>query len=544
MNRYWDEVRELFGLLAYTLKTFGEGRIELCFTISESHYEANNTTTLSHYMRRIHPAGTSNIERSLRQILEPYLEKAVRARGQPKGFRTKRSVRPLSIYVLTDGVWEPNSNPAGFLTTLKSKAHSLTDLDDRRIGIQFIQFGDDERGADRLQFLDNECDFDIVDTERSDGDVLKMLLGSIDERYDQAAYSSFPNELTGPRAEELESDLEDDIFSDGFSNASGESASSATSNESHDQRQAAYKILYEALTSDPNIKALFQKASQQSLITRGEFEKRVRNFLIEFAVDLGDVPSKLSPESRSLLVRFVKNSSKRLSKDLADMVLASKSTSIDLPGVSKANADNQNDEYQMLLRWLSEIEQKQKSPVEDHLPPVSKLSSVGGNSKSITNANSDPWRFESFTGIELDKDVYDSSSEDGGYASVTFAGDVLISFLKEKHAFENLTTNLRRFLTRYFYDWPSIDTQWRRELLNVALLALRHSRLNDVQFYSFEKSGLLDQLQMSLESFTGLSWNWAPFPPPVYPVKDGKVRIKWLCVSSKLLSTKTIRNPS
>ncbi|KAJ9611408.1 hypothetical protein H2200_004592 [Cladophialophora chaetospira] len=545
MKSNWDEVLNLLGILAYTLKGFDEDGTEVRFTMSDSHYRAKNTTTLSHYVKKIQPSGTSDIEHSLRRIVEPYLQKASHTSQIPKRFLTERPTRPLSIYVFTDGVWGPKSDPSGLLTTLTKKLQD-PEIAYRDVGIQFIQFGNDQRGAERLKLLDNELSrglgLDIVDTEHSDGNVLKMLLGSINEEYDAAPYSSVPRESIEARVEEVDSDLEDDALSNVFSDDSGESGSSATSNESYSQRQVAYRIFEDALTSDPEIEALLHQASQQSLVTKSELETRLRTLLKEFAADLDAVPLRLPTESKRLVVSFVKHSSRRLSKDLAGKAFSAESTRAPLSGTLKAKADGRSGEHQRLLQWLSEMGQMKPSPIDDLAPPVSTMSSIGGSS----NQNADPipqlMRIESNAGTELNDDTDDLLSEDEEYVSAAVAEDFRTTFLKENHAFENLATNLRRYLARYSCNWPSIDAQWRRELLSVAPPSLRNVTLSEVEFLASENSGFFDQFQRRLENFTGLPWNWDPFPPPVYLVPDGKVRVKWYCSCKRQVFADTTQN--
>ena len=61
--------------------------------------------------------------------------------------------RPLSLYVLTDGIWDPKC-------TLVTEIKNLVDLVDEHkksnkyVGIQFIRFGNDPTGRQRLEHLD------------------------------------------------------------------------------------------------------------------------------------------------------------------------------------------------------------------------------------------------------------------------------------------------------------------------------------------------------------------------------------------------------
>ena len=60
--------------------------------------------------------------------------------------------RPLSLYVLTDGTW-PNCT---LITEIENLVHLLVEhkLPNKYVGIQFIRFGDDPKGRQRLEHLD------------------------------------------------------------------------------------------------------------------------------------------------------------------------------------------------------------------------------------------------------------------------------------------------------------------------------------------------------------------------------------------------------
>lgn len=533
MQRYWDALIDLVGNLAYLVKPFDLDGIDLYFTVSGAHHRAKNTTTLSHHLRMTRPTGISKIEDSLSKILEPHLKRASRASAGLSRLFERRSPRPLSIYVLTDGMWSQDSDPNSLLSSISHQLQSFN-VAPRNVGIQFIQFGNDSSGAERLRFLDDNFSSPncSVDTEYSDGNVLKMLLGSFDQAFDSAPYSSIPNELQGERVEEVESDLEDDAISEIFSNVSKGSAASATSNESDYKRQNAYNAFQEVMTDDPSFGALLYKASHQSLVVRSEFENRLRILLIEFAEDLDAVSNKLPAGIKPLIVGFIKRSSKKLSKDLAGRFFGSENMSTTSPHMLKVKADNRNYEEERLLQWLAELDREKKPSTDYPTPPMVQKSSLSHEPSPVSYPTTEIGEKGPTGGIDSDEEEDSSSSEDEDYPPVALTGDVLTTFLTENHAFENLVTNLGRYLARHSYDWHSIDMQWRRELLCVAPSSLRRVKLSDIQFLNTERSGILDQVQMRLEEFTGLSWNWDPFTPPVYPVPPGKVRIKWVCVSA------------
>ena len=68
--------------------------------------------------------------------------------------------RKLSLYVLTDGVWQAKTDLRQVIQTLVQHLiqHKLTN---KQIGIQFIRFGDDETGMKRLEKLDSGLKLDL-----------------------------------------------------------------------------------------------------------------------------------------------------------------------------------------------------------------------------------------------------------------------------------------------------------------------------------------------------------------------------------------------
>jgi hypothetical protein len=66
--------------------------------------------------------------------------------------------RALSVYVLTDGVWEsPEREGGDYLTeTIRKLVEQLKEAGCGReqVGVQFIRFGDDSYGKQRLEALD------------------------------------------------------------------------------------------------------------------------------------------------------------------------------------------------------------------------------------------------------------------------------------------------------------------------------------------------------------------------------------------------------
>jgi hypothetical protein len=193
MQSHWADVTQLFTLLAYMIKGSDRDGIDLFFTVSSDRKSEKTSTKLIRHLEGKRLTGISDIDTSLDRILNPYLERLLSDKEPRRKWvlaRKSKPARPLTIYVLTDGVWQPNSDGTRSIKTFVEKLRDLGIQDPaKQIGISFIQFGNHEEGAKKLQRLDEglarEANFDIVDTELSTGNVWKMFLGSTDHFFDQ-----------------------------------------------------------------------------------------------------------------------------------------------------------------------------------------------------------------------------------------------------------------------------------------------------------------------------------------------------------------------
>lgn len=116
----------------------------------------------------------------------------------------KNRGRPTSIYVLTNGVWNPSAaardGVCGADNPIRQLMRELRDrnLHRSQVSLQFIRFGNDATGIRRLTSLDDDLGqefpgFDIVDHKDSTGGVWPMLVGSLDESVDRESGSEDDN---------------------------------------------------------------------------------------------------------------------------------------------------------------------------------------------------------------------------------------------------------------------------------------------------------------------------------------------------------------
>jgi hypothetical protein len=206
MKKHWKDVERTFLTLAYLVKRMDPDGIEIRFTNARRSTKgrSKDRDALLALLRSVVPKGQSDIALSLgTRILRAY---------EPKPYKNTNKFSSLlrkgkwgvNIYVLTDGVWEEGDSWLdGLVEPIKyllGKGMALNEM-----GIQFIQFGNDEEGTKRLKMLDEELrkhgvmkwvncasnttwltfDRDIIDTEAWTGNVYKMLLGSMDRAWDE-----------------------------------------------------------------------------------------------------------------------------------------------------------------------------------------------------------------------------------------------------------------------------------------------------------------------------------------------------------------------
>lgn len=215
MKAYWEDVISLFSVFAYFAKRLDNNGLEMYFTVSVDKETFKNTTpAVSRLKRMRHERGTyPNFNHRLDQILRRYRADLDRQKDRAKGYfrLTAKAVKPLSLYVFTDAAW-PGCDAVAPIEAMIEKLKQLY-LPKEQVAIQFIRFGNDPIGIERLVYLDSglrekytkrwyvqclpstPCEYfqinlafafrDIVDTEPfQGGNLLKMLLGAMSEWFD------------------------------------------------------------------------------------------------------------------------------------------------------------------------------------------------------------------------------------------------------------------------------------------------------------------------------------------------------------------------
>jgi hypothetical protein len=169
--RRQSEIADYIGVLSYMVKNYDSNGVDLFYFNSRKKIErCKESSRLADSVRQKRFSGLSNPEGTLKTLLRRYLAKLktyqLKLREYDEGRRRSflaiagrpEPPKPLSIYVLTDGVWEsPDTTGGGYLEdTLREMIEVLraTRCGRDQVGIQFIRFGSHEHGVQRLEALD------------------------------------------------------------------------------------------------------------------------------------------------------------------------------------------------------------------------------------------------------------------------------------------------------------------------------------------------------------------------------------------------------
>ena len=166
MSTHRKDVVHVISLLTYMLKTLDSNGIDICFTQSPRRINSGRSTKLSTFVDQVDYKGVCDIRVRLSHILlHEYKNRfgAVSPRPEPwyKKVGSREAQKPLSFYVLTDGNWPPNE--AGPIIKALVKSMIENKLPKEYVGIQFIRFGENQRGIAYLDRLDYGLGLDKSD---------------------------------------------------------------------------------------------------------------------------------------------------------------------------------------------------------------------------------------------------------------------------------------------------------------------------------------------------------------------------------------------
>ena len=126
------------------------------FTVSKKKETFKDTTSAVRLLESMSQRVPSTIDLRLDQILRKYqadLERQKERKSKNSFWSNHKDVKPLSLYVFTDGAWE-GCDAVAPIEAMIEKQTELK-LPRTQVGIQFIRFGEDPRGKVKLQYLDS-----------------------------------------------------------------------------------------------------------------------------------------------------------------------------------------------------------------------------------------------------------------------------------------------------------------------------------------------------------------------------------------------------
>lgn len=152
MDPHWSQVKKVFGLLSYMVRDCDPNGLDLYFTNTSKTFKSRNMNTLMEELGKRTPKGLPDMRSRFGDIIEKYQSRF--GKWKLSSIFRGSAPRKLSLYVLTDAVWQPKIDLTTTVRTLVSslEEHKLTN---KQIGIQFIRFGNDPDGIQRLEQLDS-----------------------------------------------------------------------------------------------------------------------------------------------------------------------------------------------------------------------------------------------------------------------------------------------------------------------------------------------------------------------------------------------------
>ena len=165
MLPHWQHTKRLLGELVSLSQHIDKNGMDLSFTCTETKFKpSNNIKAFTDEMEKPEHrpmsgeyAYQTNMAVKLGSILKQYV-------AQYR--RQKKDTRKMTIVVLTDGIWKGMKEELSvdhriieFSNELESLGGNETEHDERRVSIQFVQFGSNPAVSRRLKRLDDQLKY-------------------------------------------------------------------------------------------------------------------------------------------------------------------------------------------------------------------------------------------------------------------------------------------------------------------------------------------------------------------------------------------------
>jgi hypothetical protein len=167
MKTHWYEATYLLETLVLKAAGQDENGMDLSFTAGPVKVEnKKDRSDFTKAMRdpKAQPALKlhTDMRKSLGDIFAKYLEEL---KNKSK-YAHKKDVKDLTLIILTDGIWagvlNKNEVSQKIINFVKGLAGMISDLRDRPVSIEFIQFGNDEDATYMLRHLDNDLKWEGI----------------------------------------------------------------------------------------------------------------------------------------------------------------------------------------------------------------------------------------------------------------------------------------------------------------------------------------------------------------------------------------------
>ena len=156
MFQYREEVSHVLEVLSYITSPSDPNGLDLWFTTMAKRQKPKTNAEMLSIFRKVMPEDYSDMKLRFGNIISDYYKsfgKTHRLRSLVDRSQPLKGPRKLSLYVLTDGVWQGKTDLKPIITDLVGEIQKH-ELVHNQVGIQFIRFGNDTREQGRLEELD------------------------------------------------------------------------------------------------------------------------------------------------------------------------------------------------------------------------------------------------------------------------------------------------------------------------------------------------------------------------------------------------------
>ena len=162
MQKYRKQIRDVLEVLTYVTEPFDPDGLDLWFATSNQRYRPK-TKYINSLVDGMEFAAISNLQKRLSTILEKFIAELDETHRMRRVFdkrRPKIGSWPLRLYILTDGVCDSELDLRSMIANLvrTMQRHGLFD---RKVGIQFICFGNDPGRKRHFQDLNKQVKKDV-----------------------------------------------------------------------------------------------------------------------------------------------------------------------------------------------------------------------------------------------------------------------------------------------------------------------------------------------------------------------------------------------